>query len=98
MIRNLLDFSIIMTSYGLYLICLFSFLVKVYGSLYLGPLILYTAFLLWSIVVGVRCHQALEISTQLSWKSYLINIIVGIIWIIIYVFTARIAIRAWIIA
>ena len=91
-IRNLLDFSRITTSFCLYVICLYSFLGKVHGHLYLALLIIFTTSLLWSIVVGVRFHQALDISTQLSWKSDLINVMVGIIWIIIFVFPLHITI------
>ena len=86
-IRNLLDFSRIMSSYSLYAICINSFLLVAKieeGSLQM--LVTFTVCLLWSIIVGVRCHQALDISTQLSWKSYLINVIVGIIWIILMVY------------
>jgi len=83
-IRNLLDFSRIVTSTSLYTICmsLFIFLAKIDDDV-LDLLVTFTVVLLWSIIVGVRCHQALDISTQLSWKSYLINVIVGIIWIIL---------------
>ena len=62
------------------------------GARYKCPLIISTMSLLWSIVVGVRFHQALDISTQLSWKTYLINDMVGIIWIIIFVFLVNITI------
>ena len=57
-----------------------------YGMLekYFMTLVVTAMLILWSIVVGVRCHQALDISTQLSWKSYLINVMVGIIWIVIF--------------
>ena len=79
-LRNLLDYSRNVTSFSLYIICqtLFLFMAK---SDYerLANLLTFTILLLWSIIVGVRCHQALDISIQLSWKSYLINVIVGII-------------------
>ena len=91
-IRNLLDFSIITTYFCLYVICFYSFTGKIHGHLYLAPLIISTTSLLWSIVVGVRFYQALDISTQLSWKRYLINVMVGILWIIIFVFLVRITI------
>ena len=86
-IRNLLDFSRIVTSTSLYTICmsLFIFLAKIDDDV-LDLLVTFSVVLLWSIIVGVRCHQALDISTQLSWKSYLINVIVGIIWIILQVY------------
>ena len=51
--------------------------------MYFWLLVATVVVLLWSIVVGVRCHQALDISTQLSWKVYLINVMVGIIWIVL---------------
>ena len=92
MIRNLLDLSRIKTSFCLYVICFYSFLGKVHGHLYIAPLIIYTMSLLWSIVVGVRRNQAPDISTQISWKTYLINVMVGIIWIIIFVFLVNITI------
>ena len=85
-IRNLLDFSRIWTSLCLYGICFYTFLGTFSGLLFLPLLIVTTASLLCSIVVGVRCHQALYITTQLSWKSYLINVMIGIIWFIISIY------------
>ena len=84
-IRNLLDFSRIMSSFSLYQICIYSFLLMTVPDNYVKMFVTFSVVLLWSIIVGVRCHQALDISTQLSWKSYLINVIVGINWIVVFV-------------
>ena len=85
MIRNLLDFSRNMTSFCLYSMCIYLYFSIFWGMLevYFWLLVATTVVSLWSIVVGVRCHQALDISTQLSWKVYLINVMVGIIWIVL---------------
>ena len=81
MLQNVLEFSINVTSYCVYVmrICLFE--LKLDGYSLMWPLIFTTMCIFWSILVGARCHQDLDISTQLSWKGYLINVIVGIIWV-----------------
>ena len=85
-IRNMLDFSRNVTSFCVYSMCTFLFFSIFWGMLevYFWLLVATATFLIWSIVVGVKCHQALDISTQLLWKLYLINVMVGIIWIVIF--------------
>ena len=80
MIQNVLEFSRYLSSFCLYEVCKSFFMWEYYDFEMFEPLIVNAVLVFWSIVVGVRCHQALDNSTHLSWKVYLINVIVGIIW------------------